>query len=338
MASNYWTQLLDNKMSRRRALVGTGAGALGAAFLAACGGGGGKSGAKSGDGTDKSSLITKPEDTTKLAKRGGILKDRLTADAPTMDPQGPIAPLNIAGAPRLQHPRASEGGLPRRRTATDIVPRPRESWETSPDGLHDHDEAAANAKWHNKAPVNGRAFDSSDVLFSWNRYAAKRAAARPGRQRGQPAGAGALHDGHGREDRRDQAQGAAGLRPGALRLLRQLHRQRGDHARRRRDNGFDIRSDMIGTGPYYPQRLPAVGRLHLKRNPDYWDQNANFVDQINYPIVAGVRAGPGSAQGRQHPPLQHGRRSAPGEHLHAQEGRAPTQHLPRRPAVATPRS
>jgi ABC-type transport system substrate-binding protein len=45
-----------------------------------------------------------------------------------------------------------------------------ESWEISPDGLQITMKLRANAKWHNKAPVNGRAADSSDVLFSWNRY------------------------------------------------------------------------------------------------------------------------------------------------------------------------
>jgi glucose/mannose transport system substrate-binding protein len=38
MEGNYWTRSLGARLSRRRALVATGAGALGAAFLAACGG------------------------------------------------------------------------------------------------------------------------------------------------------------------------------------------------------------------------------------------------------------------------------------------------------------
>ena len=52
-----------------------------------------------------------------------------------------------------------------------VKPLLAESWEVSPDGLTINMKQRANAKWHNKAPVNGRAFDASDVIFSWNRYA-----------------------------------------------------------------------------------------------------------------------------------------------------------------------
>ena len=31
----------------------------------------------------------------------------------------------------------------------------------------------SGVKWHNKAPVNGRALDPQDIVFSWNRFAAK---------------------------------------------------------------------------------------------------------------------------------------------------------------------
>ena len=93
LPSNYWSKVLDNRISRRRGLTVAGAGVMSAAFLAACGGS--DSGGSSGNDTkDKASLVTKPEDTVKQAKRGGILKDRLIGDAPTMDVQQPIAPLN----------------------------------------------------------------------------------------------------------------------------------------------------------------------------------------------------------------------------------------------------
>lgn len=72
MAQGYWSQLADSRLSRRRALVTTGAGALGAAFLAACGGG--SSGDSKPQEKQVSSLITPQKDVTKDAKKGGTLK------------------------------------------------------------------------------------------------------------------------------------------------------------------------------------------------------------------------------------------------------------------------
>ena len=66
--STYW----KSRISRRRALAATGAGALGAAFLAACGGS--DSGDKKPASTDKSSIVPVPVETTDKAKQGGTLK------------------------------------------------------------------------------------------------------------------------------------------------------------------------------------------------------------------------------------------------------------------------
>src|SRR4051812_32840769 len=93
MPSNYWTEALASRTTRRRAILGTGGAALGAAFLAACGSSG--SDAKNGTSSDGSKLVATVADTTKQAKRGGTIKDRVTADPPTYDVQQAIAPLNF---------------------------------------------------------------------------------------------------------------------------------------------------------------------------------------------------------------------------------------------------
>src|SRR5215217_7442228 len=67
MEVNYWSKIVQARVSRRRALAAGGGTGLGLALLAACG----------GDGEDSkqptSSLIGKPVDTTSKAKRGGIM-------------------------------------------------------------------------------------------------------------------------------------------------------------------------------------------------------------------------------------------------------------------------
>src|SRR4029450_12540139 len=70
MANHDWTQALSQRISRRRAIIATGATAASAAFLAACGGGGSDSGGSSA-GKDKSSLLAVPKDSSKEAKAGG---------------------------------------------------------------------------------------------------------------------------------------------------------------------------------------------------------------------------------------------------------------------------
>src|SRR4051794_34859850 len=80
MQRDSWTKLTSARITRRRALVATSLGGAAAAFLAACGAGSSSSGGSSGTASAPG-LLTKPVDTTKSAKRGGIFKDSAVSDA-----------------------------------------------------------------------------------------------------------------------------------------------------------------------------------------------------------------------------------------------------------------
>src|SRR3954467_8978737 len=80
---NYWDALTHSRITRRRAILVTGAGAAGAAFLAACGGSN-KSETKPA-GENQSSLVSKPVDSSSQAKPGGTVKDFANADIVNFD-------------------------------------------------------------------------------------------------------------------------------------------------------------------------------------------------------------------------------------------------------------
>src|SRR5207244_7599159 len=106
------------------------------------------------------------------ANPDGPTKDRSTADPGTMDAQQPIAPLNFP-ARHIYSTRVAEKPCYLEPEKFEHGPDLMESWETSPDGLQITMKLRQGVKWHNKPPVNGRALDMDDVLFSWDRFARK---------------------------------------------------------------------------------------------------------------------------------------------------------------------
>src|SRR5581483_4227480 len=133
-ANGYWNQTLNQRLSRRRAVVLGGGAALGAAFLAACGGS--DNGTKgSGTGGGASSLLSKKVDSTKEAKRGGVLKLSRNGDTTTgFDPHNfgaPFASLNELLYSRLLN--IKPGYL--KESDGEVEGDLAESWEFSPDKL-----------------------------------------------------------------------------------------------------------------------------------------------------------------------------------------------------------
>jgi len=155
-------------------MAGAGGTALGAAFLAACGGDDDNdSGSTAGSGSaDKSGLLAKAEDSTSKAKAGGIWPHYVTEEVRTMDP------LNNASAgtginnqayaySRFFQWKPGEGQNP---IGGEFVPDAAESYESSPDGLTLTFKLNPNVKFDPRPPTNGRNMTTDDVKFSWDRF------------------------------------------------------------------------------------------------------------------------------------------------------------------------
>lgn len=163
----YWQETLSRRLSRRRALAVTGAGALGAAFLAACGGGN-----EGGGGGDTSGLLAKREDTSRRAKPGGTLITTNPADPPHFDPHLLTLPAAAATSLIFNKLLSFRPGIIEINDGS-IEGDLAESWEFSADRLTLTMKIRADAGTPpNQAPVNGRKLDAQDVVYSWNRWAA----------------------------------------------------------------------------------------------------------------------------------------------------------------------
>src|SRR3954470_17421566 len=279
METNYWSRLTDSRIGRRR-LMATGAGASAAAMLlAACGGGSSDSGGKQ---ADKSSLVAKAEDSTKQAKRGGILKDRTFGDPASLDGLEPQSPWNAIGPMVYSALVKFEPGY-LKQAENKVVPDLAESWEFAPDGLSITFKLRPSVKFHNKPPVNGRAFTTEDALFSWQRFATK------GSNRGTTANSADPNAPVLSVEATDSrtivaklkepliyAPGLfAGSSAGGIAILP-----------KEADGGFDPRGDMIGTGPFSLAKYEPSVRFSMKRNANFWDPDAALVDSVEVPIVS----------------------------------------------------
>jgi ABC-type transport system substrate-binding protein len=279
MASNYWSGVLERRTSRRRALAATGATAAAVAFLAACGGSDGEGG---GAG-DKSGLLAEPVDTSKQAKRGGVNKWFFTSENATLD-------IHVAGAP-LNTPRVmvysdlfmQRPGYLSERTYADYDPDLAESWEFSPDRLQITFKLRQGVKFHNKPPVNGRLLDRDDYLFSWQRFE------RQGRIRtsiANSANPNAPVLGWTMPDDRTLVMRVKEPTVDLFASFSAFHAGLPSIIPKETDSGFDMRADMLGTGPWMLDNYtPSVG-MKFKRHPDYYFKDRLFMDEIEAPFVS----------------------------------------------------
>ena len=183
MAAEYWDRYWRERRSRRRFLggaVATGAGAAGLA-LVGCGDddddddNGGSIATPTGAATATSGpgATPTPSDPFANAKRGGIYKTTWTGDPPTLDPYGNLSFLTKGFAAYIYSRLFKYNSGPGVKKA-DLQPVGdlAASAEASPDGLVWTIKLNPAAKFHNVAPVNGRAVTTDDIKYSWGRATA----------------------------------------------------------------------------------------------------------------------------------------------------------------------
>jgi ABC-type transport system substrate-binding protein len=286
---SYWNRTLNQRITRRRAIIGTGMSAAAAAFLAACGGsdddgggGGGGGGAK-----DTSGLLAKIETDSKGAKAGGVMKWTQASEPLHFDGQAQgQAQLNIYNGMAYESLVRNKPGVGVASANNEVLPNLAESWEFSPDKTTITFKLRKGVKWQNVAPVSGRAFDSSDVIASTKRYV-------------------------GAPTPNNKAANFNSVNPGApimsveapdpftvvyklkeptsyimQRFATMITGELGAIYPKEADGGFDPRKDQIGTGAYIKAEHVPSSRLVYKRNPDYWNaKEAGFPETLEIPFL-----------------------------------------------------
>ena len=307
-------------MGRRRALIGAGGLTASAAFLAACGGDdddpattgatgtttangttsasgatgstGGATGATGGSGATgatgaASGLLNEVVDTTSSAVRGGTLKDTRGSDAPSLDVHQnytALVPLYETVMGRLV---GFEPGhlAPSSNTPTGDLA---ESWEISADHLTVSFKLRPGVTWHDIAPVSGRALDVEDVLFGWKRFTTignQRTAYANELNPDAPILSFEAPDSSTIVIKLKEPNFSILSMMGARENVNIVPKEGEDEA------VLDLRTNMIGTGPYYLDEYRTSIGWTLKRFENFWDEERPFFDQIDYPIIGEYAAG-----------------------------------------------
>jgi ABC-type transport system substrate-binding protein len=281
MNKDYWSSTLSGRASRRRLLAGSGAGALGAVLLAACGGGDDKK--ASGGAKDASGLLYKPVDTTKQAVQGGTFQSFYNRSPNTLDPlQGSGDQSFFFTNHSYQRLIMFKPGTAESPPDGTVEGDAMSSWEISPDGLQVTFKLRQNNKFDQRAPTNGRAMTVNDVKFSWERFS-KSAPARADLVRSlNPS---APIESITFPDATTVVVKAAEPNSALLSMLGYSWYLSIVPAEAE-NNGFNIATEMRGSGPWMLTTFePSVG-WEFKRNPTWFKgPERPYLDSIDYRLI-----------------------------------------------------
>ena len=307
--ASYWEKFSRQRLSRRRALVGSSTIAASAAFLAACGGddddgatgtstgatggstgstgatgatGGGATGATGATGSGE--LVSDPVNSTSRAVPGGTLRDFQNADMLHFDILGasnnPVINFSAVFAyPRLlkfesaEYPEVPDGAS---------VGEVATEWEMAPDRLSLTFKLREGMKWDARPPTNGRTIDAEDVVFSWNKYIQLNASAQDLAYDAENSPGAPIET----VEATDDMTVVMRLKQFDASLLQLLTAW--DHfyiMPRESDGGFDPEQEIRGHGPWILEEYVPSARVTWAKNPDYYVPDRPFFDKVERPII-----------------------------------------------------
>jgi ABC-type transport system substrate-binding protein len=282
LSQNYWARTLDTRLPRRRALAATSAGALSAAFLAACGGSDNK-GASKGP-IDTSGLLYTPVDTTKSAVKGGIWAN--TIGNPT-DGFTPYIGGNSISLNHVNHMYQRLLSYKNGENAQDadgtLEGDAAASWEVSPDHLQITFKLRQNNKYDPRPPTNSRVLTSEDVKYSWEKLTGPGATSPNGKDLANNLNPDAVITSVTYPDAntvvmklKEPAKPILGMiaYPWYLNIMPVESADK-----------FDVRSEARGTGPFMLTKAEFGQRFEYRRNPNYWKGDRPFLEGIDYTII-----------------------------------------------------
>ena len=288
-------QLRSLPLTRRTAIRGAalGVGGLAAAALIGCGGdedeadtgavqpAGGTTGA-TGEGklvkdADQPYPYTFPEPAGKTPKDGGAMVVGASWEVATMDPTKSAAGGTIT-VPNTSYERLLEwvSGPKADAFKPEMRPGLAQSWERSPDGMVYTFKIRPGVKWHNVAPMNGRAFVAADAKFVYERYAKE-----------------GVHQSLWTEMDKIEAPDDGTLkitmkRPLADFVANLAGRYQSLFARELVDNG-EIDKKVVGTGAMIFKEARAGQEVLFDKNPSYW-QGKVHLDTFTFRVMPDLQA------------------------------------------------
>jgi peptide/nickel transport system substrate-binding protein len=290
MSKSYWSRVTEARTSRRRILVGTSTAGAGALLLAACGGSDSGGATSPKDAAEKeNSLVFKPVDTTKQAKRGGTWKWYQNADIVGLDPYFTSGASNHYSRliyNRLWTYKQNPGGAPTYDTVPDLI----QSYEMSPDKTTLTGKVQPGAKTDTRAPTNGRAMDAHDIEFSWKKYSTTAT------QASEIVDAVGVTSIKAIDDMTVQIKlkaPSAGLFAAAA----FIGSGRFNIVPREAEDKFDLRREAHGAGYFQLESYTPSARMVFTRNPGYFRQVPGgggampIIDKIESPIITEYAAG-----------------------------------------------
>ncbi len=282
---SYWGRRAASRVSRRRAL---GYGASGAAGLFALACGGGDSGGAKQEGASGAVATSAPSSAQvatvaagEKPKPGGSTAIRVATNAP-LDPiaNTTYTAQTIASFAYSRLIKFKTDNSADTADNFEIVPDLASGYEASADGLT-YTFKLRPAKFHGKAPVNGRQVDSEDVKATLERF------------RTDPKNTNRNTFGTAQNPILDKVE-----TPDAQTVVFKLAKPFGPFLqlmataqylwimpKEAAAGGFDPAKDQIGTGPYMFDSFQPDREIKYKKNPTYFTAERPYIDEFTHIVM-----------------------------------------------------